>query len=358
MRVKFQPGKQKEFFSEVSGKSSRRELSNVLSVSERCLKNWSNGKRLIPSDAYEKISVVYGLDYSKYVGFLPDNWGQTIGGNTTVSRIADIQEHMKHVYKNRKSFFGRVEHIRINDVKHPMALSAESLELDTLPLVASMLLTDGHVYRRGRMYEVGFSSKSIALSNLFLELLHLWDNKIVFSRYKDRNNVIRNYVYLPEKNDIVALTPSYKTSPFRQTKFQYLRDAQPSLKFLSKSERIYKVFCARIALSTDGCLSINFRKNGNVFGKLMLSCAHPSLCQEWKDLFLDIGLDFRVAQGKYKWCGIAGLYCYSRYSIEKFRSYGGFIEDVAISGKSRYFKGKDKNWLLNKYLDKELYQGP
>lgn len=354
MKVKFDVNKQREFFNLILLKTSRKDLAKELSISERCLKDWSMGYHLISKDIYEKLSITYGIDYSKYVTFLPDNWGQSLGGKITVSKIGNIQEHMKNVYKNRRSLFGRVQHIKNIKAAHPLSLLVKKLDLDALPLIATMLLTDGHVYKRRKIYEVGFSSKSTVLSDLFLELVYLWNDKFNFSRYKDKNGVLRNYAYLPENNDIVNLIPSYKTSPRKQTKTEYFNEAQPSLDFLSKQDRIYKIICSRIALSTDGCLSIHFNRRKNrtrVSGKLMLSCAHPFLCKEWKRIFSDIGLNFQIVSGKNKWGGIVGLYCYKKTDIEKFYKYGGFIEGVTISGKSRYFTGKEKNELLKRYLE-------
>lgn len=354
MKVKFDANKQKEFFNFILLESSRKDLAKELSVSERRVKDWSNGYHLISKDIYEKLSITYGINYSKHVNFLPDNWGQSLGGKTTVSKIENIQEHMKNVYKNRRSLFGRVQHIKNIKAVHPLSLEVKKLDLDALPLIATMLLTDGHVYKRGKMYEIGFSSKSTVLSDLFLELVYLWSDKFTFSRYKDKNGVLRNYAYLPEDNDIVKITPSYKTSPHRQTKIQYFNEKQPSLDFLLKQDRVYKILCSRIALSTDGCLSIHFNRRKNrtrISGKLMLSCAHPFLCQEWKRVFSDIGLNFQAVADKNKWGGLVGLYCYKKTDIEKFYKYGGFIEGVAISGKSRYFNGKEKNELLRRYLE-------
>ena len=122
---------------------------------------------------------------------------------------------------------------------------------------------------------------------------------------------------------------------------------QPSLNFLKKTNNKTRILCLRLALSTDGYVSVPL--NGTPI--VGLTCYHPTLCYEWQEIFNLVGIKTQIINRKKSWCGVAGVR-FSTKSIQKFWEMGGFIKSVKISKKSKKYKGMEKNELLKIAINK------
>ena len=130
---------------------------------------------------------------------------------------------------------------------------------------------------------------------------------------------------------MLKFSPSYKTSPSRdQSVDHYLAETQPTIRFLNGLDARTRELCVRTAFSTDG--GVIFRPNGS--NELFLSCAHPSLCEEWINLLPRLGLKARIKKSKNSWSGLGGVFIYNKKSLKLFWEIGGFLPGVLISSKS------------------------
>ncbi|MEM5773263.1 MAG: hypothetical protein QXL86_03535, partial [Candidatus Aenigmatarchaeota archaeon] len=210
------------------------------------------------------------------------NWGRRKGGKININRISDLNVYMRRLREKLQAKSKHVQHIKNVKIKSEIAMKIKKLNLDPLPLIGVMLLTDGYVYTKKRCVEVGYASKDKKLLNLFIEIVNLWKKHIIISVYKKKNNVLCAYFFLPLKNELQTLLPSFKKSPSsNQSIEEYLKESQPSLKFLKKLDKIYKIIAVRIAFSAEG--GIGVRQIHPTFKyRLFLSCAHPILNKDWR----------------------------------------------------------------------------
>ncbi len=58
-----------------------------------------------------------------------------------------------------------------------------------------------------------------------------------------------------------------------------------------------------------------------------------------------------IWKNKYTWSGYRGIGTSRLESLLMFKKLGGFIDNVKVSAKSKYFKGKTKTFVLNKILN-------
>lgn len=85
MRISFKKGKQKEFIKKVlesTGSPSLRELINRgIDVKYNSLKNYSSERRFLPSQLFEELLSLSGLNKSSFsFEMVDENFGQILGG--------------------------------------------------------------------------------------------------------------------------------------------------------------------------------------------------------------------------------------------------------------------------------------
>lgn len=212
-----------------------------------------------------------------------------------------------------------------------------------------MLLTDGTIYRNC----VEFATKDETLRDLFSFLSKINGAKRIFC--KRVNGIYK--VYFFDKTIIRKLkkiSPSYKTAPSRnQSKEDYLKESQPTLKKFFKLPKKVIIECIRIAMSCDGNISVRISPKSTKIKlrpELTLNCGHPILVKEWKKLFSLVGIEMKIQKNRGVWGGFRGVSTEDKSEIEKFYKLGGFIKNVRVSGKSKRFKGIEKNKILKKCL--------
>ncbi len=208
-------------------------------------------------------------------------------------------------------------------------------------ILLTLLITDGSVYNRKIRKEtyIRFHNKSIVLHNLFKETMKILFNKqptLYFypeKRVHTTSYVVRNHSSILK--EIYNLSPTFHTKP--------KNNQNPTIKsILNKSEKI-KSLCFRVAMSTEGCISIN--KNKKV--RLRFGCSNPKLVVEWKKLTKDIGIYMNIARDRNVWSNIQGLNSDRIVNIKKFMKIGGFIEGCKAY-RSKYHKNWEKNQILIK----------
>ncbi len=267
-----------------------------------------------------------------------------------MSKLKNREEYFEFLHKQARSKAKIVTHITKWKIRTEIGREIILKRMDSMPLIAALLLTDGHVYKKKTCWEIGFASKSSQLLNLFIDLAKIWNTNQIISKYIDKNKVTRLYFHLPFQNEILELSKSFKTAPRNQSILSYLKEEQPSLNFLQHFNKDYKKLFLRIVLSADGGITGRNSKN-RLRPNLFLRCAHPSLCNQYRNLSDELSIKFRIEKDSTKWSRIGGLVTTNMESIKKFQEIGGFVEGLKISKKSRYFYNVQKNWLLNKYIN-------
>jgi len=231
------------------------------------------------------------------------------------------------------------EHIK---VKSPKDFSYH-LKTKFDKLLASFLLTDGHLNTKTK--RVMLICTDNILQRYFLTLIKERYNFFPTSKsfmFKGKETS----VYSKEiTEELLKLSPSYNTYPRNVSVEEYFKRSQPTLSFLNnEKEELLKEFI-RIAMSCEGCVFPEFARD-ILYVQLQFACSHPKLVEEWQELFQKMGIKSFILKSKVTWSRVKGLGIKELKSIKRFIEIGGFIEGVKITGKSKYFKGIEKNDLL------------
>ncbi|MBW2976665.1 hypothetical protein KY347_04425 [Candidatus Woesearchaeota archaeon] len=148
------------------------------------------------------------------------------------------------------------------------------------------------------------------------------------------------------QEELLKLSPKYNSCPRNKSIKQYLNEPQPTLSFLNNESKEILEESIRIAMSCEGSVFPEFARD-TLYINLQFACAHPRLLKDWQEIFQKIGIKSFILKSKVTWSGVKGLGIKELKSIKKFIEIGGFINGVKITGKSKYFKGIEKNKLLN-----------
>jgi hypothetical protein len=211
-----------------------------------------------------------------------------------------------------------------------------------LKLISVLLLTDGYVNKKGR---IKFICTDKILQRYFLTL---FKNEFNVTSTPKSFMIKGKETTINSKDaclKLFRLSQTYNKYPYKCSIENYLKSPQPSLSFLrNESLRLLKE-CVRLAMSTEGSITVEFPRN-TIYPKLEFSCANPKLCYYWKKIFNKVGIKSYIIYSKKTWSKIKGLKIANLKSIEKFIEIGGFIEGVKITRKSKFFAGIPKNDLL------------
>jgi len=210
-------------------------------------------------------------------------------------------------------------------------------------LLAIFLLTDGYMKKGGGIMLICTDD---VLQNYFLTLIkESYGLAPTVGHYMQRGKeTIVNSTSVSSK--LFELSPSYKTCPWNHSSEEYFRGPQPSLSFLENEEIDVLKEAIRIAMSTDGTVTVEFPRN-IIYPKLEFSCAHPLLIKEWQKIFTRVGIKTFLQRSNITWSKVKSLGIKELNSIRRFIEIGGFVEGVKITGKSRYYAGITKNDLLH-----------
>jgi len=215
-------------------------------------------------------------------------------------------------------------------------------------LMAVMLLTDGCFKRRSNRNacQMVYYGRDAVLHHIFkfLAVNGLGGKPSSFLQPGKRSyhTIFERGLNSQCVNALFSLTPSFKTSPGRQNKDEYIKMQNPTLKFLFTEPLRIKVLAFRLAMSADGNVAII--KGGLKF-RLRLGCANPALVMEWKTLAEELGISMNVSKDKNTWSGVQGLNTDRKENLLKFLEYGGFIDGVRAHKSLRY-RGFQKNAIL------------
>jgi len=347
-RLLFTKGKQKQMIltAQQKLKLSQRRMSEILKIKRRTYRSWLYEETTLPIKTFEDLC---NLEPSlkKFDIFikkrLSPNWGQKKGGKK-VSKNPVIINKMKKIreIKDRKRIKAKKK-TKINKDSYMKYL--ENNKIDLLPLLATCLLTDGSVSFKENRIE--YTSKDPTLKDtIFYFFFKL--SKYLPIVYYDKDTIF--HVRLSDPKLIFKLsklTPSFKTSAAKKQSIRnYLKEKQPTIRFLQNYKRKTIKECIRLAFTTDGSITNS--------GILLLSCSHPKLCKEWKKILDNNGIKTSIWKNITSWSGFLGVGTSNIKQIKNFQKIGGFVPGVKVSLKSKYHVGQEKNKVLKYIIDKRI----
>ncbi|MDI6883727.1 MAG: hypothetical protein QMD00_01080 [Hadesarchaea archaeon] len=353
LRLKFASGKQKELLLELKGvlRFTQEELATRIGVSRRCLRNWINETRTLPKSVFDK-AVSWCPNIERFTadirGTLHPHWGDKKGGKSRYKQLLETGMFATH---HGLMLARRCEISKMKRVDLPkMSIfyrKIESKGIPSLPLLATLLLTDGYLQTRG---VVGYTSRDPTLMNIFIDLVRANSKRPPNLLQRDDGR-LEAYVFDPDlSKKLLALSPTYKKSPGNVSKKEYLGGPKPVVDFLLAENFQTRVYAVRLAMSADGCITVSKSTNGRFSGSINLGCANPTLLYGWKRVFDSLGIEMGVIKAKVKWAGVGGLIASKKEMLYRFWGLGGFVDGVKITRKSPNFAGVGKNTLLNLFL--------
>ena len=349
-RLLFRKGKQRQMllFVQKKLKLSQRKISDSLKIKRRTYRSWLSEEITIPDNIFESLCILVPSlkEFEIFIKRkLPSNWGQKKGGDK-VAKSSDMIARMKkiHRYRNKK----RIEiknKMKIN--KNHYVKYLEGKKINVLPLFAVCLLTDGYVsFKENR---VEYSTKDPVLKDTIIYFLHKL-SKYPPLVYYSKKNVFNIRLTDPKIiSKLSKLTKAFKKSPANnQSTEDYLKEKQPSIKFIRNYDCKTIKECIRLAFTTDGSISNS--------GILLLSCSNPKLCREWKEILDENGIKVNVWKNITSWSGFLGVGTGNINKIKDFQSIGGFVPGVKVSLKSKYFVGWEKNKVLKYIINRRIHK--
>ncbi len=208
-------------------------------------------------------------------------------------------------------------------------------------ILLTLLITDGSVYNNKKRKEtyIRLYNKDKILHNLFKKVMTILFNKQPsLYIYPSKRAYTTHYTI---RNHSIILKQLYNLSTTFNTKPK--NNQNPTIKSIFNKSKKLKTLCFRVAMSTEGCISINKREKV----RLRFGCSNPKLVSEWIKLAKDIGITMNLAKDKNVWSGIQGLNSDKISNIEKFINIGGFIKGCRAH-RSKYHKNWEKNKILMK----------
>lgn len=226
-------------------------------------------------------------------------------------------------------------------------------EKDALPLIASLLFTDGCLYKSKKGYEISYYGTDKTLHQIFADLIW-YCFKIRPSSYMIGGGPVMRTRYINREvaEKMLELSPSYKTKPASKENWEeFLKiPDKPCLDFMKNYEDKIVNESIRLAMCADGCISISNKKD-KIFFTLILACSHPNLVKNWSSLFDRVGIKNKIVKGCGK-TGIGGVKGIEE-CISQFCNIGGFIEKVKVCVRHSPLYGIEKQrilFLANKLL--------
>jgi hypothetical protein len=223
---------------------------------------------------------------------------------------------------------------------------------DRKKLLAVMLLTDG-MLTKTKSPRIMFFSNDETLMNLFRNLIEKIYNTTPTSFFKYKNGYRVIYArkeHIKIMDDLLTLSPSYKTSPNNLSVEDYNNLPQPSLSFMNNCDKELLNRAINIAMAAEGSICVTRRENGTIRGILRFACGHPTLVKYWQKLFQRAGIKLDIDTYYKVWSGISGLRIVDSSEIEKFYKIGGFLDNVKIC-RGKRFKGISKNKVLEAFIN-------
>ncbi len=224
-------------------------------------------------------------------------------------------------------------------------------------VLASMLLTDGHIYKHGRENSIAYKGYDKELHLIFAGLVNKATGSIpgtFLKLYNENGALIYRTIYNGRAflNKLLMISPDYRTSPRNLSKVKFLRQFKPSLKFAFDENKKVKKLILQLAMSAEGYVSPAFERNFRI--NVGFACAHPNLVLEWKRLFSEFGVNMIMKRCSNSWAGVNGLCISDINEVKKFYTRIGFTPTIKIGNHSA-LKGLAKQFVLKKAIDYHDY---
>lgn len=225
-------------------------------------------------------------------------------------------------------------------------------------VLIGLLLTDGCVTWNGDgQWIISFANKSEELLTIFKDKIRKLFGITKFSEWVDEDDIksvtIRNKKIF---SILTSIVPSFRTQPFENGEFPPSK--LPNFFFTLSKPELSEIL--KVMFSADGCVSLGVwwndkEKSWKLKKRVQLSSWHPTIK---KQVFQILKEKFSI-QSKVRWNGVV---IENKDDIVKFRQWIGFVNGVKISGKSKNWKGFEKNQVLDlviesmKFKKKDLEQ--
>lgn len=237
----------------------------------------------------------------------------------------------------------------------------------TLAQLIGILLTDGGVSKASKnLYEIYITNNSETLLNLFKVCICELFGQQKFYEYKSKT--VRKVKFTSDR--IAAFLFAFSSSYRTRRCDTYPRcsrvedripcsvclpdEGYPPVKipdFISNGTAEIKKKFLKVAFSAEGCVEFyeNKYKNKAKTGlqrRVSLSCYNPNLLKQYSDMLKSLGYKISITKTEIRITG--------KEQLAKFSNEIGFLNDVYVSSKSKYWNNFDKNELLRLVLSSYL----
>jgi len=229
--------------------------------------------------------------------------------------------------------------------------------------LVSLCLSDGGIGYSSETSYIHFTNKSRVLLDLFEKEIRKFTASKIHEQKKPRGITLRVF----DKNlidELIKISPSFRTKPCNHfPSCPYLKADKINLRLkhphiesngliwsevkipenLFKNKKDKSEFL-RIYASCDGYPSIFPRKDSwsAVERIVAIVCHHPMLKERLSKLLEDLKVPHTMKENS--------LEMRSKEAIEKFEKEIGFVDNVKMTGNSKYWEGIPKNEILRKIL--------
>lgn len=235
-----------------------------------------------------------------------------------------------------------------------------------LKLLAILTLTDGYVKHK-RCIRLITHKKSKGQHELFAEMTkELYNKKPNMGLYFDKSHndyfLVSQFYLRKAIKDLCKLSPTFKTTPYKESKDMYLFSKQPTISFLFSEDDTFKWLALRAWFDFDGYVCPSFRlkrkidiKNGKKYRyhQIQFECeivfceTNPNLTKELSSLLINLGMTPNIKKDNRNWSKIGGVIIRRINDIKKFIEHCGPITSVKISRSSNRFEGIKKARILS-----------
>jgi len=383
-------------------KLRQKNIANLLRSLERDVGRWENGERAIP---YKKILILlkrfnqpnekikdclfslgdhhggskislplkpeefilskYLIPMGLYRVYVVKNIPQNIRNytikNFRIDKSGFAKLNLLTIYSELLNKFLKTFYIYERRYKLNFPLSTEISKWKSINLVKAVivpsLLSDGGGKPRNRVCFFGAS-----------ENLHrIWSDAIFYSYHLYPSSYLLPHASIystthifPEKiiKQLKKLSPTFKTSPYKESVRSYLKAPQPTIKYLYDAKKLEQQIAIRIWSSAEGSIGIYLdKKTGLIMPLFKIACAHPTLIKELKFICKLHKINLHLRKEPKNWSGIGCLFTQAINSTINFLKIGGFIDNVLIAkSRSKYFGGLNKQDVLLGVLEFILRQ--
>lgn len=210
-----------------------------------------------------------------------------------------------------------------------------------LGILVGLLLTDGCVRYSCRTWKIIFSGKSKELAKIFKQKIRKIFGVKKFTSWVDKNGV--ESIQISSKKiaaHLLKFTPSFRTKPFKDGSFDLTKI--PDFFWDLPTESLAEIL--RVMFSADGSIILGAKWNKTkkmwtFTRRVQLTSVNPNIKQQIARLLKE---KFNLKPTIWKNDAVME----KKDDIKKFQKIIGFVEGVKISGKSKNWKGLEKNQIL------------